>query len=396
MSRSNRKAIRVGIVGTGFAARFHRNALMRVHGHNIEIVGVYSRSVESRKTFATETGIEDVANLEDLIRKCDVLHICTPPSSHEHIAILALEQSKSVIIEKPFTGYFGETHETFDGDTFDREIGLEQAMQSVRRLLSAEAGGGGRIYYAENWVYAPAVQKEREIMEKTDAQILRLHGEESHSGSHAPSYGIWSESGGGSLMGKGVHPLTTALYLKCIEGSSRNGKPIRPVSVSSQVHAMTRSPSYRDKGYLRTGYQDIEDYGHMHVVFEDSTFADIVASELVMGGVSNRMEVVANNHRTVMNINPNDTLRTFNPEGVQFGNIYVVEKIETKEGWANTSPDENWFHGYQQEIQAFYENIADGTEPESGSALAADTVAVVYSAYLSASRNGQLVDIQLA
>ena len=45
--------------------------------------------------------------------------------------------------------------------------------------------------YAENWVYAPAVQKEREIVVKTGAQILRMIGEESHSGSHSPSYGIW-------------------------------------------------------------------------------------------------------------------------------------------------------------------------------------------------------------
>jgi predicted dehydrogenase len=107
------------------------------------------------------------------------------------------------------------------------------------------------------------------------------------------------------------------------------------------------------------------------------------------------MEVVANNHRAVLNINPNDALRTFNPNGEQFRDVYVVEKIETKEGWAYTSPDENWSHGYQQEMQAFYENIANETEPESGSGLAADTIAVVYSAYLSAARNGQLVDIQL-
>ena len=196
-------------------------------------------------------------------------------------------------------------------------------------------------------------------------------------------------------MGKGVHPLTTALYLKSVEGRRLNGKPIRPVRVGSQVHSVTRAPSYRDAGYLRTGYLDIEDYGNIHVIFEDGTVADIVASELVMGGVSNRMEVMANNHRTVMRINPNSSLSTFNPEGVQFNDIYTVEKIETKEGWAPTSPDESWFHGYQQEIQAFYENIGNDTEPESGSALAADTIAVVYSAYLSASRHGQLVDINL-
>lgn len=39
--------------------------------------------------------------------------------------------------------------------------------------------------YAENWVYAPAVQKEREILEKSGGYILWLIGDESHSGSNA-------------------------------------------------------------------------------------------------------------------------------------------------------------------------------------------------------------------
>ena len=63
------------------------------------------------------------------------------------------------------------------------------------------------------------------------------------------------------------------------------------------------------------------------------------------------LEITANNHRTVVNINPNDSMKTFNPRGSQFDDVYVVEKIETKEGWSNMSPDEDWYTGYQSEIQ---------------------------------------------
>jgi hypothetical protein len=33
-------------------------------------------------------------------------------------------------------------------------------------------------------------------------------------------------------MGKGAHPLTAVLYLKRIEGVTRDGRPIRPATVS--------------------------------------------------------------------------------------------------------------------------------------------------------------------
>ena len=103
---------------------------------------------------------------------------------------------------------------------------MEHGLASVERMLEAEQRSKGSILYAENWIYAPAIQREREVLEKTGAQILWMHGEESHSGSHAPSYAHWKYYGGGVMLGKGCHPLTAALYLKRVEGRARDGKPI--------------------------------------------------------------------------------------------------------------------------------------------------------------------------
>ena len=75
----------------------------------------------------------------------------------------------------------------------------------------AAEGSGKKLMYAENWVYAPGIQKECEILRKTQAQILWILAEESHSGSHSPSYGIWAQAGGGSIVGKSCHPMTAAL-----------------------------------------------------------------------------------------------------------------------------------------------------------------------------------------
>ncbi len=386
---NTRSSVRAGIVGSGFAARFHVEALRKVYGIQVEISGVYSPTTDNCRKFALETGLKAYSSLGSLVEQSDVVHVCTPPSSHEGIAAEILRQDKYAVIEKPFTGYFGGGEKDFSGDRFNRPNGLEQATHSVQNLLRAEAESAGQICYAENWVYAPGIQKEKEIIEKSGAQILWMHGEESHSGSHSPFYGIWSFSGGGSIMGKAVHPLGAVLYLKQVEGMASQGRPIRPATVSARVHAVTRSEGFRDLGFIKSGYTDIEDFGSMHIVFEDGMFADVFASELVLGGVHNWIEITANNHRTVVNINPNDSMKSFNPRGDQFKDIYVVEKIETKEGWSNISPDEDWYTGYQSEIQDFYHCASTGSVPQSNSTLAADTILTVYSAYCSAADGGR-------
>lgn len=386
--------IRTGLLGSGFAAQFHLEALRRVHGVDLEVLGVHSPTAENRAAFSEHFRVPGFQSAEELINATDVIHLCTPPGTHEALAVQVLEANRSVVVEKPFTGYFGEAGESFSGDTFDRNVGLEGARQSIERIQTAERKSRGTVFYAENWVYAPAIQKEREILEKTGGQVIWMHGEEGHSGSHSDYYGIWRHSGGGSIMGKGVHPLSAAIYLKKVEGRARTtGSIIRPVQVSAQTHAVTQSNQYEDRGFLRTSYTDIEDFGHMHITFEDGTFADIFASELILGGVHNWMEVNANNHRTVCNINPNTAMQTYNPKENQFDGVYVVEKTGTKQGWAFTSPDEDWFAGYQHEMQAFYEDMAANRAPQSDSTLAGDTIAVVYAAYLSASRNGEAVAV---
>jgi len=328
------KIIRAGIAGSGFAAKFHFDALQRVYGVAVDIVGAYSPTKKNLLEFTGARGLHPFESLEELIANADMIHVCSPAASHETIVIAALEQHKNVIVEKPFTGYFGDGSKGFNGDAFPKQEGLKHALGSIGRMLAAEKKSRGRIMYAENWVYAPAIQKEREILEKTGAQILWMHGEESHSGSHSLAYGQWKFSGGGSMIGKGCHPLAAAIYLKQVEGRTRNGKPIRPATISARTHALTRMPAYKDEGNLKTTYRDVEDFAMLHVLFQDGSIADLFASELVLGGVHNWIEVNSSNHRSICNINPNNSMQTYTPHGINFKDVYIVEKTETKEGWS--------------------------------------------------------------
>jgi predicted dehydrogenase len=391
-----RKAIRVGIVGARFAARFHYEALGRVHGISVEVVGVTSKTPQARDTFAAQMGIKAFETIEELCNAVDVVDLCTPPSTHVPLAVQALERGKHVIIEKPLTGYYGPSANDFQGNAFPKQQMLDEAMASCERVLGAARKSGKRVYYAENWVYAPAIQKEREMLMKSGGQLLWIIGSEAHSGSHSPYYGQWRFSGGGSLVGKACHPLSAALYLKRVEGQSRGGVPIVPASVSARTHEITRLKTFRDEGFLRTGYTDVEDYGQMHITFSDGTVADIFSSELVLGGVHSWLEVFANNHRTRCNLIPVDALQTFNPREDLLKDVYITEKLGTKQGWSHPAPDEDWQNGYHHEFQDFMESIYHNREPLSGAELGRDSIAVLYSAYLSAERHGAEVAIPAA
>jgi predicted dehydrogenase len=390
------KAIRVGIVGSGNAAVFHYASYLRVTGIPVKVVGVTSREKTRREAFAAARGIRTFASLSEMLPEVDLIDNCTPGYAHEPVAIAAFEAGKHVVVEKPFTGYYGPQEDAaFEGNHFPKEKMLEQALTSARRIISAALKSKKKLCYAENWVYAPAVQKEAEILSKSRGQILWALGDQSHSGSPSPAYGIWKLSGGGSVVGKSCHPLTAILYLKQTEGITHCGKTIRPKSVSARTHEITRNPRFMNKGFLRTDYKDIEDYCQLHVVFDDGMVADVFASEIVMGGVHNWLEIFANNHRTRCNMSPSNAMELYNPKEEQLADVYLVEKIGTKQGWSTPAPDENFMFGYPQEIQDFVEAIATDREPKCGMLAASDIVAVMYAAYVSAERKGAEVEVPL-
>ena len=378
--------LRLGVAGAGFAASFH---LKNLPEGGVEAVGVVSERAGSREAFAAKHGLRAFSSVAEMLPEIDILDICTPPSSHSEYILAAAAAKKHVIVEKPLTGFFGSPLE------FSKRRMLDAVVEECRRLRDAVSGAGVTLGYAENFVYAPSVQKECEIVEKTKAQILRLAGEESHKGSHSPVYGIWSIQGGGSLIAKACHPLGAILYLKRREGIARNGRPIRPAAVSARTHTITKLPNFEDLGFLRANYQDTEDYGFLHVVFDDGMVADITASELVLGGIYDFVEVFANNHRTRCRISPVNVVDVYNPKHEQMKDLYLVEKLSSNEGWIPASPEEGWSLGYGKELRNFIDCIRAGRTPESDLDLAIDITLTIYAGYVSAEDKGREVEVPL-
>ena len=390
-------AVRVGVVGTAFAGSFHVENLRRVHGLEVQVTAVTSLHEETRAAFGKAHGITPYPSVEAMLPHIDLLDICSPPSAHKDGIRLAAAAGKHIICEKPLSGYFGPPScgEDYRGDEDPKEPMLQAVVAELQELAETVRAAGVMFGYAENFIYAPAVQKEREVIEKSGAQVLRMMGEESHSGSGSPVYGIWRFQGGGSLMGKGCHPLSALLYLKRVEGMARGGAPIRPKSVSCSCEKLTQTANYDDKGFLRTEYHDTEDHCWVHVTFEDGTVGDLAAGEVVLGGLYSYIEIFANNHRTRCNISPAPLMETFNPSGPQYDDVYTVEKINTKEGWTAMAPDEGYALGFAAEMQDFLTCAIDGSRPQSDLQLALDTITTIYAAYLSDENHGRAETIPL-
>lgn len=93
--------LRAGIIGTGFIGGVHAHAV-RASGHVIGLVAgsTPDRAVESAHRLgalgAAESAYALIAS-DDI----DVVHICTPNSTHADLAAAALAAGRSVICEKP-------------------------------------------------------------------------------------------------------------------------------------------------------------------------------------------------------------------------------------------------------------------------------------------------------
>ena len=93
--------LKVGIIGGGFMGRVHTNAARTAGG---DVVAISSSSLASAERAAAEFSIgQAYASSDELLAdpSIDVVHICTPNSTHASLALAALLAGKHVICEKP-------------------------------------------------------------------------------------------------------------------------------------------------------------------------------------------------------------------------------------------------------------------------------------------------------
>lgn len=383
---NSKNEICIGMAGSGRATELHMNALQRYTGVPVCYKHIIGRRFEKVNEYKEKFGFLNASlDFEDLLKdpEIDVIDICTPPYAHEEMIYKALAAGKHVICEKPLSGYFGE-----EGD--EEPIGLkvskvrmyEKMVISIDKLKKAVEQSDKMFMYAENFVYAPAVNKAAEIIQKKKCKILYAKGEESLKGSSSPVAGEWNKTGGGTFIRTGAHPLTAVLWLKHIESEAR-GEKITVESVFADMGQVTSQLTPYEHRHIAAQPHDVEDCATVIITFSDKSRATIIATDTLLGGSKNYIELYCNDAVINCKLTMSDMMETYFLDEDRLNNVYISEMLPSKMGWNKPFLEDEIIRGYTDEMRDFMEAIYFNRKPKSGFELAYDTIKIIYAAYKS-------------
>lgn len=101
-SRGDAGVFGVGIVGCGHILPTHTKAWAGVPG--CEIRGLYDIDADlAARRAAALPGAVAFGSLDELLARCDIVDVCSPPGSHREVALRSLDAGRDLLIEKPVT-----------------------------------------------------------------------------------------------------------------------------------------------------------------------------------------------------------------------------------------------------------------------------------------------------
>jgi predicted dehydrogenase len=384
---NKKNEICIGMAGSGRAAELHMNALQRYTGVPVCCKHITGRRPEKVNEYRERYGFLNASlDFDDLLKdsEIDVIDICTPPYVHEEMIYKALAAGKHVICEKPLSGYFGmEGDEEPVGLKVSKSKMYDELVKSIDRLKEAVEKSGRMFMYAENFIYAPAVNKAAEIIRKKKSKILYAKGEESLKGSSSRVAGEWNKTGGGTFIRTGAHPLTAILWLKHVEAEAR-GENIEIESVFADMGQITPQLSPYEHRHIAARPHDVEDCATVIITFSDKSRATVIATDTLLGGSRNYVELYCNDAAINCKLTMSDMMETYFLDEDRLDDIYLSEMLPAKTGWNKPFLEDEIIRGYTDEMRDFMEAIYFNRKPKSGFRLAYDTVKIIYAAYKSA------------
>ncbi|MBP1724465.1 MAG: oxidoreductase-like protein, partial [Deltaproteobacteria bacterium] len=222
------ETLRIGMIGSGFVAKFHLQSLIGVR--NVQVAGVWSPTAKHRDAFADMATRMEVGpckpypNLRAMVASpaIDAIWVLGPNYARMENFQLIHDLVKSgkasllgVACEKPLARTIAEA----------REI--------VRLAKDARLNHG----YLENQLFATAVQRGKEIIWRRAVPIsgrpYLARAAEEHGGPHEPWFWMGSQQGGGVLSDMMCHSVEVARFLLTEPGEARSS--LKPVSASATI-----------------------------------------------------------------------------------------------------------------------------------------------------------------
>lgn len=322
------KKVRVLLIGAAFSADLHAEAYARCTDL-ATIVGICDKVPERVHALAERYGFKDYQFFDDYkeaIDKvdCDVVDICLPNFLHHDVALYAFQHGRHVISEKP----------------------LATTVEDAKEMVEAAEKAGKKLYYAEDWLFAPALIKALSVIEEGAlGRPMYYRARECHSGSHSPFTQTIKYCGGGCMVHLGVHPVAFMLALKDNKWT--------------ELVAMTSGGG--ENNFLHTKMEG-EDWAACLIKFQDGTSALLEANYITTGGMEDVFEVYGTEGCMHVDLTFSSPVKVFSIPGVS----YAVEKAELTTGWTKPAVDEKYNLGYIGEIRHFMECAKEGKDARVG------------------------------
>lgn len=322
------KKIRVLLLGAAFSADLHADAYSRIKD-KAEIVAIADKDISRITALAQRYGIEGYKvydSFEEAIDKvdCDLVDICLPNFLHHDPALRALNKGRDIISEKP----------------------LATTVEHAEEMVKLAEEKGKHIYYAEDWLFSPAIRKALHMVEQGGiGKPVFIRARECHCGSHSPFAQKIQYCGGGSMIHLGIHPVGLMLSLKNNEWT--------------ELCAMT---SGGGENNLVHRSMEGEDWAAVSMKFSDGTAALLEGNYVTTGGMEDVIDIYGTEGCLHLDLTFTSAIKCYSIPGLD----YTVEKAEITTGWSRPAVDEKFNLGYVKEIEYFVECCAQGKDANVG------------------------------
>lgn len=318
--------VRVGIVGSKFAADFHCDSYTR--NEHVELKAV--AAIDNLDVISKKWKIPDTyENYHDMLKRPDIdlVSVCVPNFLHAEVVLAAAAAGKNIVCEKPMAI-----------DTAD-----------ARKMIEACKKNKVKLMYAEDWCFSPALKRVDEIIkEGSIGEVVFVKAKEVHNGTHSKFAKNKKTCGGGSFMHLGIHPVGYCLYLL--------GKGNNPV-----VEVTGKMTGGAEKNFVHKDNTG-EDFGMGMMRFKNGQFAFVEGNYITRGGMDDKVEIYGTKGVLKVDLTFGSPIDCYAADGIS----YAIEKTDHTLGWTKPAVDEFYNLGYVPELAYFVDCVRFNREPFYG------------------------------
>src|SRR6266571_2207561 len=389
------KRLGIGMVGSGFNAKFHLQGFVGVR--DADVLGVWSpnaKNAAATATFARKLGVGDAkaySSIRDMVAdpRIDAIWLCGPNSARisnmEEIVAAVRDgggKLRGLACEKPLARNVAEA-------------------KTVARLAKSAGLNTG---YMENQLFAPDITRGRELIWARGASLTGrpylARAAEEHSGPHMPWFWQGTLQGGGVLNDMMCHSVEVVRHLLTKPGSPRSS--IKPVRISAHIASLKWSRPHYAKLLSETMGKDVdytkrpsEDFARATIEYESENGEPLVGEvttswSFIGAGLRLSAELLGPEYSMSWNTLDSSLKMFFSREVKGKAGEDLVEKQNAEIGLMPVVAEEASAYGYSGENRHMARAFLSGEKPMLTFDDGYDVVKILMSAYMSAEKGQTL------